>query len=75
MEKEALLDAVLGEPRGPLLARRLERVARAILLRAGQPRAVVSVQDTPAGMEVVVLLPPAGPRVRQLVIRLGSASE
>lgn len=72
--EEALLDAVGGEPYGPLLARRLERVARAILLRQGLGAARVLAESGPQGTRVTVLLPPGPRRVRQLVISLGSAS-
>lgn len=70
----ALIDATGGETYGPLLARRLERVARSVLLRRGLGRARVIAESTAKGTSVVVLLPPGPSRVRQLVIRLDQAS-
>lgn len=69
-----MLDATLGEPYGPLLARRLERVARAILLRRGLSTARVAAVSGPSGTHVEVLLPPNQARVQRIVIALGSSS-
>lgn len=70
----ALIDATGGETYGPLLARRLERVARAVLLRRGLGRARVIAESSSKGTSVVVLLPPGPARVRQIVIRLSQTS-
>ena len=67
----ALLDAVCGEPRSPLLARRLETVARATLYRYGIQGARVSARLAAGGVEVDVILPPETPRVQQIRLRLG----
>lgn len=67
----ALDDALQGDPPGPLLGKRLERVARAILLRRGLGDARVFVDCSPRGTEVHVVLPPDGPRVRELRVRVG----
>lgn len=62
----ALLDATNGDPPGPMLGRRLERVAREILLRRGLGSARVVVSSGPAGTEVQVLLPTGPATVRTL---------
>lgn len=70
----ALLDATLGDAYGPLLARRLERVARAVLLRRGLGAARVIASSGPQGTFVEVLLPPAPARVGRLVISFPASS-
>lgn len=68
----ALVDALGGDPPGPQLAKRLERVARAILLRRGLGAARV-VARSDARETVVHVLLPAGPaRVRELVVKVDS---
>jgi hypothetical protein len=69
----ALVDAVGGDPAGPMLARRLERIARAILLRRGLGRARVIARSDGDGTVVHVVLPPGPTPVRELVVRVGSA--
>lgn len=68
--REALETSLHGERRGPDLARRAEREARAILLRHGlkdsRVRAILD-GDT---LHVEVLLPPEAPRVGAVVVRL-----
>jgi len=68
----ALLDAMQGDPWGPLLAGRLERVARAVLLRHGlSPRiGVAKVGET---VQVHVALPAARGRVQTLVVRVSAS--
>lgn len=70
----ALVDATGGDPPGPMLGKRLERVAREILLRRGLGAARVFVSSTPRGTEVRVVLPEAGPRVRELKVRVEGSS-
>ena len=69
--RDALEGVLHGERRGPELARRAEREARAILLRRGfkesRVRAIVDGGD----VIVEVLLPPEAPRVGAVVVRLG----
>lgn len=67
----ALIDAAAGDPPGPMLGKRLERVARAILLRRGLGAARVLVSSGPRGTSVTVQLPPDGPRVREIVLDVG----
>ena len=67
----ALIDALAGEPRSPMLARRLETVARALLYRRGIQGARVSARLAAGGVEVEVLLPPTTPRVQQIRLHLG----
>jgi hypothetical protein len=69
----ALTDAVGGDPPGPQLAKRLERVARAILLRRGLGAARAVVQSDAHGTVVHVVLPPEGARVREIRVRVDSA--
>jgi hypothetical protein len=66
----ALLDATRGDPWGPALEGRLRTVLRHHLLRAGQPQAQVDLSFGPRGVEVRVLLPPDGPRVRAIHLQL-----
>jgi hypothetical protein len=68
----ALTDAVGGDPAGPALAKRLEREARAILLRHGLGAARVVVRSDARETVVHVVLPPGPARVRELVVRVES---
>ena len=70
----ALTDAVAGDPPGPSLAKRLERVAREILLRRGFPQARVIVVSDAVETTVQVLLPPDPARVGAIVIRVESGA-
>lgn len=69
----ALVDATGGDPPGPALGKRLERVAREILLRRGLGAARVFVSSGPRGTEVRVVLPEAGARVREVCVRVEGA--
>lgn len=69
----ALVDAVGGEPASPGLARRLERVARAVLLRHGLRGARVVARSTPSETAVQVLLPTPGRRVHEIRLDLHQA--
>lgn len=66
----ALTDALGGDPPGPQVARRLERIAREILLRHGLGAARVVARSDAHETVVHVLLPPAGPQVRELRLRI-----
>jgi hypothetical protein len=66
----ALLDAMQGDPWGSLLAGRLERTARAVLLRHGLGAAHLMVTRQGAAVLVQVTLPGAPRRARNLVVRL-----
>jgi hypothetical protein len=66
----ALEDAGSFEHPGPDLARRLERVARAILLRRGLRTARAVARSDAHGTSVHVILPADGPRVREIVVRM-----
>lgn len=68
----ALVDATGGDPWGAPLEGRLRTVVRHHLLRAGLGAAQVDVRLEEQGVVVRVALPPEGPRVRQLVLNLGS---
>jgi hypothetical protein len=68
--ENALFDALLGDPWGPGLEGRLRTITRSILLRHRLPEAKIRITNTPAGVEVRVLLPPAPDRVQQLRIAL-----
>lgn len=68
----ALTDAVAGDPPGPSMAKRLERVAREILLRRGFPQARVIVVSDSVETTVQVLMPPDPARVGAIVIRVES---
>jgi hypothetical protein len=67
----ALCDAVGGNPPGKNLGKRLERVAREILLRHGLSEARVEVSSGPAGTSVRVCLTPEGPVVREIKVEVG----
>jgi len=73
MLEGALMDAVGGDPPGPGLAKRLERIAREILLRRGLG-AVRVIASSDARETTVHVVMPAGPAtVREVVVRVGSA--
>lgn len=68
----ALAEALAGDPPGPAMAKRLERIAREILLRHNLPAArVVALSDAHETV-VHVLLPPGPARVRELVVKVDS---
>ena len=69
----ALTDALGGDPPGPSVARRLERIAREILLRHGLRNARVIATSDVHETVVHVLLPGEGPRVKELRVRVESA--
>ncbi|MDP2314977.1 MAG: hypothetical protein Q8P41_18905 [Pseudomonadota bacterium] len=69
----ALTDAIAGDPPGPMLAGRLERLAREILLRRGLGAARVVARSDARETTVHVVLPPDAARVREVVVRIGSA--
>ena len=64
------IDALQGDPAGPLLAIRLRTVVTAALLRRGIRGTVVATSDRTATRVHVTLAFP-GQKVRQLVISLG----
>ncbi len=68
-----LTDAVGGDPPGPGMARRLERLAREVLLRRGLGAARVIARSDARETTVHVVLPPGPSTVRELVVRVGSA--
>jgi hypothetical protein len=67
----AAMDAVRGDPPGPTLATRLQRVCIDVLRHAGIQGAKVHAVSTRKGTAVRVLLPSDGARVRQLELTLG----
>ena len=67
----AFMDCTRGDPPGPLLGKRLERVAREILLRRGLGSAKVMVASSPAGTSVRILLAPDGPTVGEIKLTIG----
>ena len=69
--RDALEASLHGERRGPELARRAEREARAILLRRGLTESRVRAVLDGGSVYVEVLLPPDVPRVATVVVRLG----
>jgi hypothetical protein len=66
----ALMDAMQGDPWSPLLAGRLQREARAVLLRHGLGQARVAVSFQRGVAQVDIALPPGPRRVRRLSLRL-----
>ncbi|MFZ5479372.1 MAG: hypothetical protein ACOZNI_21590 [Myxococcota bacterium] len=68
----ALADAVGGDPPGPHLAKRLERIAREILLRRRLGAARVVAHSDARETWVQVLLPAAGPKVHAITVRVDS---
>lgn len=66
----ALTDALGGDPPGPGLAKRLERIAREILLRRGLAGARVVARSDPHETTVHVIVPEGPARVRELVVRV-----
>ncbi len=64
----ALADAAAGEPPGVALGKRLERVAREILLRRGLGAARVEVHSARAETSVQIHLPPVRSVVQTLRI-------
>lgn len=66
----ACMDALDGDPPGPLLANRLRTVVTAILRQRGVQGSVAASSDR-SGTRVHVTLGPPGPHVKQLVISLG----
>jgi hypothetical protein len=70
--ENALMDAMRGDPWSPQLAGRLQREARAVLMRHGLGKARVQVGYDGGTVQVLIALPPGPQRVRQLRISLGS---
>jgi hypothetical protein len=68
----ALMDAMQGDAWSPLLAGRLQREARAVLMRHGLGQARVTVSYQRGVVQVDIGLPPGPRRVRQLTLRLAS---
>jgi hypothetical protein len=68
---ELLELTVHGERLGPELARRVEREARAFLLRKGLRDARVGAMLDGGSVVLDVRLPPSAPRVRAIVLKLG----
>lgn len=66
----ACMDALAGDPPGPLLANRLRTVVTAILHSRGIRGTVAAASDR-SGTRVHVTLGPPGSKARQLVINLG----
>ena len=67
-----LTDAVGGDPPGAGLAKRLERLAREVLLRRGLGAARVIARSDREGTFVHVVMPPQDARVQDVVVRVGS---
>lgn len=67
----ACLDAMGGDPPGPLMASRLQRTCLDVLRRLGLGGARVSVVSGRTGTRVRVSLPPRVGRVQELVLHLG----
>lgn len=67
----ALNNALMGDGWSRSLQYRLETVARAELRRVGLENARVKVEYAKGLIEVDVRLPPQGPRVRAIRLRLG----
>ncbi len=70
--ENALMDAMQGDPWSPLLAGRLQREARAVLMRHGLGKARVVVGYQGGTVHVDIALPAGPQRVRQLRLRLAS---
>ncbi len=68
----ALMDAMQGDPWSPLLAGRLQREARAVLMRHGLGRARVAVSYRQGTVQVDIALPQGPRRVRRLQLTLAS---
>lgn len=67
----ALLDAMRGDPPGPLLAQRLQRTAQDVLARAGCQKARIEARSDRSGTAVRISVPDAKKQVRQIVLTLG----
>jgi hypothetical protein len=70
--ENALMDAMQGDPWSPLLAGRLQREARAVLMRHGLARARVAVGYQDGVVHVDIALPPGPRRARQLRLSLAA---
>lgn len=71
--ERACADALMGDPVGVGLARRLERTCVDVLRRRGVIGARVVAILNGGGVRVEVSLPGAGPTVERIVMRLGAA--
>ena len=67
----ACMDAMRGDPPGPMMARRLEGAVRGVLRMRGLGAAKVSATSDRQGTSVSIELPPTLPTVRQIVLNLG----
>ena len=66
----AVLDCLGGDPWGSALQARIETQLKAVLYRHGLKRFSVQVWNPGDGVHVDVRLPPAGPTVREVVLRV-----
>lgn len=67
----ACMDALRGDPPGPLVASRLQRACADVLRRCGEPNARVDAVSDRRGTSVRILLPAPGDVVREVVLKLG----
>lgn len=67
----ACLDAMGGDPPGPLLASRLERACKGVLTRNGLGSAQVKCTSNYQGTSVQLLLPKPDQTVQSIVLTLG----
>lgn len=67
----ACLDAMRGDPPGPGMAGRLERVVKELLMRRGVKGFQVNARSDRAGTSVTIILPAPAKIVRKLVLTLG----
>lgn len=68
--ERALMGAMQGDAWSPLLAGRLKREARAVLMRNGLERAIVEVGYDGSTVQVRITLPAGPQRVRTLELTL-----
>ncbi len=66
----ACMDAVAGDPPGPAVAARLERVCKATFLRLGYKGVIVKAQSDRTGTRVTLLLPAPKATVQKVVLKL-----
>ncbi len=71
--ERACADALMGDPVGVGLARRLERTCVDVLRRSGVTGARVVASADRSGVRVDVSLRGPGPTVEQIVVRVGHA--
>ena len=67
----ACIDALRGDPPGPAVATRLQRACIDVLRRRGLEGARVHARSDGSGTAVRIIMPSDGPKVREIVLRLG----